>query len=110
MSTEAITAAAKEALEALDTFMSGQKITKEQNELQNHVYLAGCYAAAAYEDYAPKSGGEAHAMTRAFLLALIDPSHEDFDYLRSDPAAAAATREARDKLNAIAATQEQSHD
>lgn len=86
---------AKEMLDAIDAFTGGKKMTAEQTALEEMTFTAGCYAAAAYEAHAPKSGGEDLSLTRAFLLALIDPLHEDLDYLRVDPASGAARRKAR---------------
>lgn len=87
--------AATEMLAAIDTFMSGKPLTVEQNELQERVFKAGIYAAAAYDAHMPKSGGEGHSLTRAFLLALIDPLNEDLDHLRRDPSAGAQARDER---------------
>jgi hypothetical protein len=88
---------AHEMLSAIDTFMDGKPLTDEQRELQSVVARAGCYASAAYDAHVPKSGGEHHAMTRAFLLALIDPISPDLDYLRADPLAGIKAREQRQK-------------
>jgi hypothetical protein len=86
---------AQEMLLAIDTFMDGKPLTDEQRELHSVVARAGCYASAAYDAHVPKSGGEHHAMTRAFLVALIDPLSPDLDYLRRDPSAGMAARENR---------------
>lgn len=93
--------AAREMLKAVDTFMSGAKLSDEQRELEREVMMAGCYAAAAYDEHSPKSGGELHAMVRTFLVALIDPLHPDLDYLRADPAAGAVARDAAARLDKI---------
>ncbi len=87
--------AAAEMLDAIDKFMSGKPLTGEQSELQDRVFKAGIYAAAAYDAHMPKSGGEGYTLTRTFLMALIDPLNEDLDYLRRDPAACAPARDAR---------------
>ncbi len=84
---------AKAALEATDGFLASANLTPEQLELHNQVMMAGCYAGAAYDMYLPKSGGECHAVTRAFLIALFDTLHPDLDYLRDDPASGAKERE-----------------
>lgn len=84
--------AAKGMLDAVETFMSGKPLTDEQRELQDCVFKAGCYAAAAYDAHSPKSGGEVHSLVRAFLTALIDPLSEELDYLRIDPAAGEQAR------------------
>lgn len=85
---------AQEMLNAVDAFMGGQTLTAEQDELQRLVARAGAYAAAAYDAHAP-AGGECHALTRAFLVALVDPLSPDLDYLRVDPAAGGAARQDR---------------
>ena len=87
--------AARKMLDAIDAFMAGEKLTDRQREIQDTVAKAGCYAAAAYDAYAPKGGGEYHAMTRSFLLAIIDPLSPELDYLRSDPSAGAHARQTR---------------
>lgn len=81
------------ALDAVDAFMAGAKLSAEQIELQKWVVRAGCFGAAAYDVHQPKGGGEYHAMNRAFLLALADPMHEDLDYLRAEPAAGQDARD-----------------
>jgi hypothetical protein len=88
-------AAASKMLDAIEGFMGGKQLSAEQNNLQERVFKAGIYAAAAYDAHVPKSGGEGYILTRAFLLALIDPLHEDFDYLRSDPRSGEQARQAR---------------
>ncbi|MBL3587462.1 hypothetical protein JMM61_19130 [Rhodovulum sulfidophilum] len=90
--TDKIEIAAAEALSALDAYMSGVKVSDEEKALYAHVTTAGCFAAAAYDAHIPKSGGEAHALIRSFLVALIDPLHADLDYLRIDPASGEAAR------------------
>lgn len=93
--------AAKVLLGAVDAFMSGKTLTEGQRELEKAATLAGAFAAAAYDAYAPKSGGEFHALTRSFLLALIDPAHVDLDYLRAEPDAGQIARDASAALRAI---------
>lgn len=88
---------ANEMLAAVDAFMKGERLTAEQFELQQRAFTAGIYAAAAYDAHVPKTGGEGYALTRAFLMALIDPLSEDLDYLRSNPAAGAQARDERKK-------------
>lgn len=85
---------AQEMLEAVDAFLSGAGLTEDQRKLADAVHKAGCYAAAAYDEHLP-SGGEYHAMTRAFLLALVDPLSPELDYLRAQPTAGAEAREER---------------
>lgn len=88
---------AQEMLEAIDAFMSGAALTEDQKALADAVHKAGCYAGGAYDAHLPKSGGEYHAMTRAFLLALVDPLHSELDYLRAQPSAGAEAREERQR-------------
>lgn len=92
----------QDMLDAVDAFMSGAKLTDDQRELEKAVTTAGAFAVCAYETHAPKSGGECHAMARAFLLALIDPTHPDLDYLRADPSSGLVARDAAAALRAIA--------
>ncbi|MFG6591243.1 hypothetical protein [Sulfitobacter sp. 1A12157] len=99
--------AAKVLLAAVDAFMSGEKLTEEQRELERTAVIAGAFAGGAYDRYWPKGGGEYHALTRAFLLALIDPDHAELDYLRADPSAGQTARDARAALRAIS---EDSHE
>lgn len=83
--------AARAMLEALDAFMGGKELTREHQGLNKAVALAGSFAAAAYEA-APSGGADVHALTRSFLLALIDPACEELDYLRADPASGPRAR------------------
>ncbi len=93
--------AAQELLSAVDAFMGGAPLTDDKREMEKAVTIAGAFAAAAYDAYTPKGGGEFHALTRAFLLALIDPTHQDLDYLRSDPASGKVARLSAALLNDI---------
>lgn len=93
------TEAARDMLEAFDGFMAGEELTKAKRELERKVCRAGCFAAEAYER-AP-SGADIAALTRTFLLALIDPMDPALDYLRADPAAGAAARDAATRLDKI---------
>ncbi|AUQ62150.1 hypothetical protein [Phaeobacter inhibens] len=68
--------------------------------MQKAASLAGCFAAAAYEA-APSGGADVHALTRSFLLALIDPTDPALDYLRADPAAGAAARDSAAQITKI---------
>ena len=88
-------------LDAGDAFMGGRNLTAEQIELERIATIAGAFAAAAYDAHSPKGGGECHALTRAFLLALIDPNHPDLDYLRADPSAGETARNAAAQLAKI---------
>lgn len=96
--------AAKVLLDTVDDFMSGKNLTEDQRELERTATVAGVFAAAAYDAYTPKSGGEIHALTRAFLLALFDPTHADLDYLRADPKAGQTARDATAALRALSET------
>lgn len=87
-------------LDAVDGFMAGADQTEAQRELEKSASRAGVFAAAAYEA-APKGGTDIHALTRVFLLALIDPTDQALDYLRADPAAGAVAREAAARLHAL---------
>jgi hypothetical protein len=91
----------KEILESVDAFMSGEALNLQQVEMSNSAFTAAAFAAAAYEAHTPKSGGECHALLRAFLLALIDPLHPDLDYLRERPDCADTARSAMDTINSI---------
>ena len=91
---------AAELLAVYDGFMQGAKLTETQHEMQKAISAAGCFAAAAFEQ-APSGGSDLHALTRSFLLALIDPTHPELDYLRADPAAGAVARDAAERLSKI---------
>jgi len=75
----------EKALIAYDAFMSGAEITHEQEALARRVAVAGCFGAEAYERGIDANQGT-HAMARSFLIALIDPSGTDLDYLRASAA------------------------
>ena len=87
--------AAQEMLEAVDAFMSGDDLSEDQRLMADAAHKAGSFACAAYDAHVPKSGGECHSMTRAFLLFLVDPLHPHLDYLRAQPAAGAEARKER---------------
>ena len=87
-------------LEAYDSFMAGEAISPEQWELQKAATCAGAFAAAAYET-APKGGADISALTRSFLLALIEPANEELDYLRANPATGPAARAAAAQLQEL---------
>lgn len=87
---ELIQRAALTMLQNHDACMDGAPC---DNGLDRHVTIAACFGAAAYEA-APCTDSGAHAMLRAFLLALIDPADPGLDYLRADPAAGEAARQA----------------
>ena len=89
-----------ELLHAYDAFMSGGPLAKGGEALANSVAKASAFAAAAYDDASPASHA-AHALARAFLLALINPAHHDLDYLRANPTTGRAARDAAERLNRI---------
>lgn len=90
---------AQRLLEAYDAFMSGNDMDAEATEKFKAVCAAISFGAAAYERGHGEQAG--HAMGRSFLLALIDPSHPDLDYLRADPAAGEVARLASADLEAV---------
>jgi hypothetical protein len=86
-------------LDAYDDFMGGGV----NSELARKVANAAVFAAAAYEKHGGGDTGT-HAMARSFLLAAMDPTHHELDYLRADPASGEAARIAAKKLRAITET------
>lgn len=78
-------------LAAHERFMSGQPISLSEKTAADSVALAACFAATALNRAMTVESGIA-ALTRAFLLALVDPLHPDLDYLRADPASGAVER------------------
>jgi hypothetical protein len=91
--------AARDMLEAYDGFMAGEELSEEKRELEKLVCGAGCFAAEAY-NRAP-DGANIGALPRSFLLALLDPTPPELDYLRADPAAGNAARDAAAQLTKI---------
>jgi hypothetical protein len=81
-------------LGAYDRFMSAGAMTDEESALALRVIKASVFGAAAYE-VGSDQYNSGHAMTRAFLQGLVDPAHEDLDYLRADPEAGARARAAQ---------------
>lgn len=76
---DALREAATMMLKIYDGFMAGRDVDMADAKT---IALASAFAAQAFavcthRDAAPS------AMTRAFLLALIDPMHPDLDYLRA---------------------------
>ena len=90
-----------ELLHAYDEFMRGCPLANGGEALASSVAKASAFAAAAYDDASP-AGYAVHALARAFLIALINPAHQDLDYLRADPKAGQAARDADERLNRIA--------
>lgn len=86
----------KTLLDAYDEFMRGG----ENSELVRTVVNAAVFAAAAYEKHGRGDVGT-HAIARTFLLAAMDPTHHELDYLRADPASGEVARSATKKLRAI---------
>jgi hypothetical protein len=72
----------QEALSAYDALMSGGEITPEQEALARRVSIAAAFGATAYERGIDEYQG-AHALIRSVLIALIDPSSPELDYLRA---------------------------
>lgn len=95
----------QQLIEAYDASMSGQGASDVQRERAMMVATAAAYAAQAYEMRICDGQG-AHALARSFLLALIDPTHPELDYLRGDPAAGKVARDANAKLAALAKVNE----
>lgn len=96
---------ARHLLESYDTFMSGGEMDPKDTERFNSVCAAISFGAAAYE--VGQGDQAAHAMGRAFLLALIDPAHPDLDYLRTDPKSGEVARLSNADLATIAANSEE---
>lgn len=92
-------AAAKELLDSYDAFLAAMDMDDADMERFHDVCAAMNFGAAAYE--AGHGHQAAHAMGRAFLLALIDPSHPDLDYLRADPKSGEVARMAAADLAVI---------
>lgn len=92
-------AAAKELLDSYDAFLSAMEMSDQDQERFNAVCSAINFGAAAYDAGHGHQAG--HAMGRAFLLALIDPSHPDLDYLRADPKSGEVARLAAADLATI---------
>ena len=82
---------AKTMLAAYDKFMSGKKVTADEKAIADHASKVAAFASQAYE-WGFDPGHAAHAMTRAFLCAMIDPMHPDLDYLRIVPSSGADMR------------------
>jgi hypothetical protein len=93
-----ITMTPEQLLAAHDKFMSGSPLSDEEKRAADQISIAACFGVSAaltapFDDAAPG------AMLRAFLLALINPFHEDLDYLRADPASGAVERAKREEAN-----------
>lgn len=84
--TAAITAdkTPRQLLEAYDRFMTGCAVSEDERGLANSVAVAAMFGAAAFSRAFDGDQG-VHAMARAFLIALTDPSCPDLDQLRADP-------------------------
>lgn len=92
---------APQYLEAYQAFIDGDKLTDAEIELSRATMVAGCFAAQAYE-IGMAGGSDIHALTLAFLQALVDPSHPSLDYLRADPASGQVARDASARVMNIA--------
>lgn len=82
--------AAQMMLEIHDGFMAGRDVGMAEAKTLGRAsaFAAQAYAVCPHRDAAPS------AMTRAFLLALIDPMHPDLDYLRAQNVARLVSDEA----------------
>ena len=79
-------------LDAYRAFMDVKDMTASDKELCKTAMRAGSFGAAAYER-GMTGGNDVHALTMAFLQALVDPAHESLDYLRADPASGQVERD-----------------
>lgn len=91
--------AARHLLESYDAFMAGVEMDQKDTERFKAVCAGISFGAAAYE--AGHGHQAAHAMGRSFLLAIIDPTHPDLDYLRADPKSGEVARLISSDLQAI---------
>jgi hypothetical protein len=91
--------AVKELLDSYDAFLAAMEMDDADMNRFHAVCDAINFGAAAYE--AGEGHQAAHAMGRAFLLALIDQSHPDLDYLRADPKSGEVARMAAADLAMI---------
>lgn len=82
-------------LDVRDRQLSAEPISDVQRLAADQIALAGSFAAEAFERYPLCDGGAVAALTRSFLLALIDPLHPDLDYLRRRPDLSDQARAAR---------------
>ena len=72
-------------LDVHDRHLGAEPISEVQRLAADQIALAGAFAAEAFKRYPLCEGGAIAALTRSFLLALIDPLHPDLDYLRRRP-------------------------
>jgi len=91
--------AVRDYLDSYDAFLNGDEMYPGEMERFEAVCNAINFGAAAFQ--AGQGDQAAHAMGRAFLLALIDPSHADLDYLRAVPKSGEVARLAAADLAAI---------
>jgi hypothetical protein len=99
--------AVKELLDSYDAFLAAMEMDDADMERFHTVCAAINFGAAAYE--AGSGHQAAHAMGRAFLLALIDPAHPDLDYLRTDPKSGEVARIAAADLAVIVDDSKEPH-
>ena len=90
---------ARQLLDSYDAYMAAADMDAESMEQFKAVCDAINFGAAAYDVGHGYQAG--HAMGRAFLLALIDPSGPELDYLRASPASGEVARLAKSDLEAI---------
>lgn len=81
-----------ELLALWDRKIGGDPVTDADRATAENILLAASFGSQAFVQHVGCDGGATLAMLRAFLTALIDPMSPDLDYLRMDPAAAAAAR------------------
>ena len=81
-------------LATYDKFLSGAQISEAEEGTARLIMRAASFGAAAYDASWLCDGQRTHAMIRSVLIALIDPMDARLDYLRAEPDAAVAAREA----------------
>lgn len=82
-----------EMLALHNRMIGGDPVSDDERKAAERIVLAAAFGCQAFMQHRCCDGGATLAMLRAFLTALVDPMHPDLDYLRQDPAAAAAARE-----------------
>lgn len=75
-------------LDLHDRFLSGAPMSEEERSKADAIALAAAFGAEAFMRHQGCDGGATIALLRSFLTALVDPLHQDLDYLRRDPNAA----------------------
>lgn len=90
---------ARNLLESYDAFMAGAEMSPKDEERFKVVCIAISFGAAAYQAGVGHQAG--HAMGRAFLQAIIDPTSPALDYLRANPKSGEIARMANSDLATI---------